>query len=67
MAPSGSSEKCAVSVRAWTMGEGWRGGEAGTDDDPYGGRWRGGKFIENDKLFRLGVVALEQCRGIDRL
>ena len=56
-----------MSVRAWTLGEGWRGGEAGTDDDPYGGRWGFGKFIENDKLFRLGVVALEQCLGIDEL
>ena len=56
-----------VSVRAWTLGEGWRGGEAGTDDDPYGGRWDDGKFIRNDKHFHLGVVALEQCTGIDQL
>ena len=56
-----------MSVRAWTLGEGWRGGKAGTDDDPYGGRWHQGIFIENDKLFRLGVVALEQCSGIDIL
>ena len=56
-----------MSVRAWTLGEGWRGGEAGTDDDPYEGRWLGGKFIKNDELFHLGVVALEQCLGIDKL
>ena len=56
-----------MSVRAWTLGEGWRGGGAGTDDDPNGGRWWQGIFIENDKLFHLGVVALEQCSGIDRL
>ena len=42
-------------------------GEAGTDDDPYGGSWHSGIFIKNDDLFHLGVVALGQCRGIDRL
>ena len=56
-----------MSVRAWTLGEGWRGGEAGTDDDPYGGRWRSGIFIKDDERFRLGVVALGQCPGIDGL
>ena len=56
-----------MSVRAWTLEEGWRGGEAGTDDDTYGVSWDSGKFIGNDVLFRLGVVALEQCRGIDVL
>ena len=56
-----------MSVRARTLGEGWRGGEAGTDDDPYGGRWTFGKFIENDERFHLGVVALERCSGIDEL
>ena len=54
-------------MRAWTLGEGWRGGEAGTDDDPYGGSWHSGIFIKDDKHFHLGVVALEQCRGIDKL
>ena len=42
-------------------------GEAGTDDDPYGGSWWNGIFIKNDKFFHLGVVALEQCLGIDAL
>ena len=56
-----------MSVCAWTLGEGWRGGEAGTDDEPHGGRWYNGKFIKNDERFHLGVVALEQCRGIDVL
>ena len=56
-----------MTVCAWTLGEGWRGGEAGTDDDPYGGRWQHGIFIKNDECFRLGLVALEQCPGIDQL
>ena len=56
-----------VSMRARTLGEGWRGGEAGTDDDPYGDRRSWGTFIENDERFHLGVVALGQCSGIDIL
>ena len=39
----------------------------GMESDPHGGSWSGGIFIENDEHFRSGLVALEQCPGIEAL